>query len=388
MLTIRLLERVREVPQEAWDALAVPSSTPFAEWTWLDCLEEAGCVGADVGWLPRHFALYRGSDLVAIAPAYVKGNSEGEFVFDWSWADVAERMGVAYYPKLVFAVPFTPATGARAIVAPGEDPNEVILAFTQGAKTFCEKAGLSSAHVLFPRAEEASSWEAAGLLSRIGVQYHWENAGYSSMDDFLARFNAKKRHQLKREMAQPAADGIAIETLREDALDAPTVHAMYRFYCATVDKFHWGRRYLNERFFSLVASRFASRLAWVVAKREGALVAGAFNVKKGDRLYGRYWGASPAVADVPFLHFNVCYYHGVRECIAEGRAVFEPGAGGEHKKARGFLPTITHSAHWIADARLRRLLAAHLEREREAVRAHVVEEREAAGLKPRESHAT
>src|ERR1700722_1076021 len=200
MLSLRLLERVRDVPREAWDALAVPAASPFAEWTWLDCLEESGCVGPDTGWVPRHFALYRGTDLVAVAPAYVKGNSEGEFVFDWSWADVAERMGLAYYPKLVFAIPFTPATGDRAIVAPGEDRDAIVSAFAEAARAFCEEARLSSAHVLFPREAEAGTWERAGLLPRLGVQYHWENAGYRSMDDFLACFNAKKRHQLRREI--------------------------------------------------------------------------------------------------------------------------------------------------------------------------------------------
>jgi uncharacterized protein len=381
MLSLRLLERVRDVPREAWDALAVPAASPFAEWTWLDCLEEARCVGAGAGWHPRHFALYRGSDLVAIAPAYVKTNSEGEFVFDWSWADVSERMGIAYYPKLVFAIPFTPATGDRAIVAPGEDRDEVVRAFSEAARVFCDEAKLSSAHVLFPREAEAGAWERAGLLPRLGVQYHWENAGYRSMDDFLARFNAKKRHQLRREIAQPAKSGITIDTLAPGALDDAAARAMYAFYIATVDKFHWGRRYLSEHFFSLVAKRFADRLAWVVAKKDGEPVAGAFNVRKGDRLYGRYWGSSPEVAGEPFLHFNVCYYHGVRECIAEGLSIFEPGAGGEHKKARGFLPTITHSAHWIADVRLRRLLANHLERERSAIAAHVAEERTTSGLK-------
>jgi predicted N-acyltransferase len=387
MLSVRLLERVRDVPREAWDALAVPSSSPFAEWTWLDCLEEAGCVGADVGWLPRHFALYRGRDLIALAPAYVKGNSEGEFVFDWAWADLASRMGLEYYPKLVFAIPFTPATGDRALVAPGEDRDEVVRAFTEAARAFCAEARLSSAHVLFPREDEAGAWERAGLTSRIGVQFHWQNDGYRTVDDFLARFNAKKRHQLRREIAQPDKSGITIETLAPGALDAAMVRAMYEFYVSTVDKFTWGRRYLTPELFRLVAERFSDRLAWVVAKRAGVPVAGAFNVKKGDRLYGRYWGSAPEVAGEPFLHFNVCYYHGVRECIAEGLSVFEPGAGGEHKKARGFLPTITHSAHWIADAKLRRLLDAHLVREREAVRAHVVEERAESGLKPRTDDA-
>jgi predicted N-acyltransferase len=383
MLRLQLLERVRDVPREAWDALAVPSSSPFTEWTWLDCMEEAGCVGEDSGWFPRHFALYRGRDLVAAAPAYIKANSEGEFVFDWSWADVAARMGLAYYPKLIVASPFTPATGDRALVAPGESRDEVVRAFTEGARALCSKGGLSSAHVLFPREAEANAWGEAGLLRRIGVQYHWENDGYRGVDDFLARFNSKKRNQLKREMAQPAKSAITIETLPASALDAKTALAMYRFYIATVDKFHWGRRYLTEAFFPLIASRFAHRLAWVVAKKDGEPVAGAFNAKKGDRLYGRYWGASPKAEGEPFLHFNVCYYHGVAECIAEGLRVFEPGAGGEHKKARGFLPTATYSAHWVEDTRLRRLLAAHVDREREAILAHIAEERAAQGLKSR-----
>jgi predicted N-acyltransferase len=385
MLRLRLLERVSDVPREAWDAIAVPAESPFVEWTWLDCLEESGCASADVGWLPRHFALYRGTDLVAVAPAYLKGNSEGEFVFDWSWADFAGRSGIEYYPKLVFAVPFTPATGDRALVAPGEDRDEVIGAFAEGARAFCAKAGLSSAHVLFPREKEAAAWERAGFASRIGVQYHWENESYGTMDDFLARFTSKKRNQWKREMAQPAKSAITIETLPSREPEPDVVHAMHRFYAATVDQFQWGRRYLNPRFFEFVASRFAHRLAWVVAKKEGVLVAGAFNVKKTDRLYGRYWGCGPEVAGEPFLHFNVCYYHGVRQCIAEGLKVFEPGAGGEHKKARGFLPTITHSGHWIADARFRRAISAHLQRERDAVRAHVAEERAGSGMKPIEA---
>ncbi|HEY2509786.1 MAG TPA: peptidogalycan biosysnthesis protein, partial [Polyangiaceae bacterium] len=178
MYTLRLLERVSEVAREAWDALALPSSSPFVEWTWLDALERTGCVGADVGWLPRHFALYRGSDLVAVAPAYVKGSSEGEFVFDWSWADLAARVGVEYYPKLIFAVPFTPATGDRALVSPAEDRQQVIAAFAEAARSFAKQAGLSSVHVLFPREREAGEWARAGLMARYGVQYHWVNDGY------------------------------------------------------------------------------------------------------------------------------------------------------------------------------------------------------------------
>ncbi len=365
---LRILQHIRDVDASAWDALARPSSSPFVEHAWLDCLEEAGCVGPRTGWLPNHFALFEGERLIAAAPAYLKGNSEGEFIFDWSWADVAQRMGVDYYPKLVFAVPFTPATGDRLLVAPGLARAEIARVFVAVAQELARELPMSSAHVLFPREAEAADWGAAGLLRRAGVQYHWHNRGYASWDDFLGSFNAKRRHQLKREVGQAAKDGIEIRTLAPGELTPALADEMHALYTTTVDKFRWGRRYLNARFFRLVAARFAERLAWVTATREGRVVASAFNVKKGDRLYGRYWGAHE---EHPFLHFNVCYYHGVREAIREGLAVFEPGAGGEHKRARGFAPTLTHSAHWVKEPRLAALLAPHVAREAQAVRDYV-----------------
>jgi predicted N-acyltransferase len=360
-----MLERVRDVPREAWDALVGEDDSPFVEHTWLDCLEEAGCVRPQAGWLPRHLALYRGDRLVAAAPAYVKGNSEGEFVFDWSWADLAHRLGVDYYPKVVVAVPFTPATGARALVAPGEDRDAVVAAFATALREWVESIDASSIHVLFPRDDEAAAWERAGFLRRAGLQFHWFREGATSFADYLERFNAKRRHQIRREVAQPAKDGVTIETLAPQDVTPAVVRAMHRFYLSTVDKYFYGRRYLNARFFQLVAERFRDRLAWVVAKKDGDLVAGAFNVQKGRVLYGRYWGAD---VELPFLHFNVCYYHGIAHCITYGLDVFEPGAGGEHKLARGFRPTETCSAHWIGNARLRAVLEPHLARERERVK--------------------
>jgi predicted N-acyltransferase len=199
---LRILQSIREVEKASWDALAVPSSSPFVEWTWLDCLEEAGCVGPRTGWLPHHFALFEDDQLVAAAPAYLKGHSEGEFVFDWSWADVAQRMGLAYYPKLVVAAPFTPATGDRLLALPGRDRGELARVFLAVAHELARELPMSSAHVLFPREAEALLWSGAGMLHRLGVQYHWHNAGYGSWDDFLATFNAKRRHQLKREVAR------------------------------------------------------------------------------------------------------------------------------------------------------------------------------------------
>jgi predicted N-acyltransferase len=370
MYELRIVPKIRDVPRGAWDALVGPDASPFALWTWLDCLEEAGCVGEGTAWTPLHLTLYRDGKLVAAAPAYAKGNSEGEFVFDWSWADASQRAGTAYYPKLVIAVPFTPATGDRALIAPGEDRSELTRVLGAAAKQFIEASGISSAHVLFPTETESARWSGAGYATRLGVQYHWHRGSDVTWEDFLARFNSKRRNALKREAAQAAKDGVVIETLRPDALTPHVVREMFELYCVTVDKFFYGRRYLNLLFFQLVAERFKENLAWVVARKEGRILASAFNVQRGRVLYGRYWGAH---VDMPFLHFNVCYYHGIRHCLEHGLDVFEPGAGGEHKRVRGFDPTITYSNHWIRHRGLRNAIEDFLGREREAIRRHVAE---------------
>lgn len=370
-LELRVVERIRDIPEEAWNALVREDSSPFVEHAWLSCLEEAGCTGPAAGWIPRHLALYDGSELVAAAPAYVKTNSEGEFVFDWSWADLAHRMGLDYYPKLVLAVPFTPAPGHRVLWQKGRDRHETIAIFAQATRTIVSELGLSSAHVLFPNEDEARVWSDAGFTVRHGVQYHWHNraeAPFASFEDFLASLPQKKRTQIRRERKQPAMDGVTIQTLGPDELTADVADTMYELYLTTVDKYFYGRRYLKRKFFQLVRTRFAHRLRWVVAKKDGHIVASAFNVKKGDTLYGRYWGTT---VDLPFLHFNVCYYHGVDEAIRERLAHFNPGAGGEHKRVRGFVPTKTFSAHHIENARFRGIIDAHLERERRAIDEYV-----------------
>lgn len=377
-MELRVLERIKDVPKETWDGLVGEDASPFVEHTWLDCLEEAGCVGGSTAWIPRHLALYDGKELVAAAPAYVKMNSEGEFVFDWSWADLSERMGVPYYPKLIVAVPFTPATGRRVLIKPGRDPKETIAVFAHGLRTVVKELELSGAHVLFPRDDEADLWESAGFLGRYGVQYHWSNASppFEDFEAFLATLPQKKRTQIRRERKQPAMDGVLLRTLRPHELTKDVAHQMYALYLTTVDKYFYGRRYLKKKFFELVAERFAHRLAWVVAEKEGRIVASAFNIKKHDTLYGRYWGTH---VDLPFLHFNVCYYHGIAEAIREGLTTFNPGAGGEHKRVRGFLPTITRSVHHLRDPRFARVIAEHLAGERAAISEHVRLERLEAG---------
>ena len=376
-LELRVVHSISEVPQADWDALVGDAGSPFVSWTWLDCLEEAGCVGSArqksatqhaSGWLACHFVLYRGETLVAAAPAYIKGNSEGEFVFDWAWADLASRLRQPYYPKLIFAVPFSPVTGERVLVRAGESTVALTTLIAEAARDVASKLGAHGVHVLFPKEEESRLWSGAGYLERYGVQYHWHNAGYETFDDFLASFNSKRRHQIKRERGQADKDGVTIETLAPEALTPEVVDAMFEFYLSTVDKFTWGRRYLNRAFFELVASRFKRNLAWVVAKKDGALLAGAFNVESKTRLYGRYWGGR---VEMPFLHFNVCYYHGVAHAIARGLEAFEPGAGGEHKRPRGFVPTMTHSAHWVENERMFGIIDPFLEKERAAIREHV-----------------
>lgn len=377
--TLRVLERVRDVPAATWDALLGEESSPFVEHAWLDMLEETGCVGEDTGWMPAHLSLWRGDELVAVAPSYVKGNSEGEFVFDWSWADLAERMGTRYYPKVVVAVPFTPATGDRVLVAPGEDRAMATRLVAGAAREWCGRFKGGGVHVLFPRDEPelakdgASPWDQAGYLRREGFQYHWFRHGATSFDDHLARFNSKQRNQVKRELRVVREHGVTVETLPPAAHTRELARAMHGFYASTIERHgRWGRLYLNRDFFDAVVERFRDRLAWVVARddRTGQPVAGAFNVQKGRRLYGRYWGAR---VEVPHLHFVVCYYAGIRHCVEHGLDVFEPGAGGEHKRARGFVPTLTRSFHWLADARMRSVIGPHLERERAAVRKHVAD---------------
>ncbi len=376
-LELRVVSSIKEIPREAWDALLREGSSPFVEHTWLDCLEEAKCVGEASGWNPRHLALYDGDMLIAAAPAYAKTNSEGEFVFDWSWADLAQRMGLEYYPKLVLAVPFTPANGDRVLVHPTRNRIEILGLFARALRSLVRELEFSSAHVLFPLEAEAHAWGEAGYAIRHGVQYHWSNAvpKFDTYESFLATLPQKKRTQTRRERKQPAMDGVTISTLARGEYTRDMAREMYALYTTTVDKYFHGRRYMKEAFFELLVDRFADRLSWVVARKDGVLVASAFNVKKDGILYGRYWGAH---VEVPFLHFNVCYYHGVEEAIREGATTFNPGAGGEHKKVRGFEPTITYSAHHIEDARFRGIVASFVERERQGIAAYVAEERAAA----------
>ncbi len=378
MLEVETLASVRELPAAEWNAL-VGDESPFLEWEWLASLEEAGCVGGNSGWTPRPLVVKDGGRLVAAVPLYVKTHSEGEFVFDWGWADAAERAGIAYYPKLLVGVPFTPVTGARFLVAAGESRADWLARLGGALVELCRESDLSGVHVNFCRADEIEPLRALGFDLRVGVQYHWRNAGYASFDDWLARFRSKRRNQIRRERREVVESGVRVETFAGDAIPDALFEPMFRFYLATVRGRAWGRQYLNWKFFALVAERFRERLCFVVASLGDEPIAGTFNVAKGDTLYGRYWGAT---RDVRNLHFEVCYYAAVEHCIARGLARFEPGAGGDYKQARGFDGEPTYSLHWLAEPRLRAAVSRFLADERERAEGGIAWLREHSALKP------
>jgi uncharacterized protein len=364
---------LREIPEAEWDAL-LGDGPPYLSWAFLHALEETGCVAPDKGWAPAHLSLREAGKLVLVAPAYVKGNSEGEFVFDHSWAQFAyERLQHAYYPKLILACPFTPATGPRLLVQSAAELERLTPPLVAGVRKLLGENELSSAHVLFAEKDQADRLQQAGMLLRYGIQYHWRNAGYAGFDDFLGRYSSKRRNQIRRERREVHDQGLELLALSGSELSPAQIDDMYGFYCATVDKHVWGRHYLNREFFHEVCRRLGPRVLVVLARERssGKNVGGAFNLVGPHKLYGRYWGASE---ERRYLHFNVCYYRGIEECIRLGLQGFEPGAGGEHKLARGFEPVITYSAHYLQHPALRAAVKDFVQRERAAVEHELQQE--------------
>jgi hypothetical protein len=377
VIEVRVHPSIREVPEATWDDLVGARDAPFLRWRWFDALERTGCVGTEAGWEPHHLTFWEAAGpgggerkLLGAAPGYLKDNSEGEFVFDWSWASAAPRFRVRYYPKLVVAVPFTPATGPRLLVADAARRAELLPVFAEALRRVVDEHGISGAHVLFPSADEATALEAAGMARRHGVQFIWHNAGYADFGEYLGQFDAKRRHQIRRERRQVTAQGVSVRTLRGLELTSEVVDAMFVFYLATVDKFTWGRRYLNRGFFEEICASLPGVEVVLARDGGGKPIAGALNLAGQSALFGRYWGAR---RELPFLHFEVCYYHSIEDAIARKLARFEPGAGGSHKVSRGFAPTITHSVHHLADRRFDLAIRGFLERERTAIDEAVAE---------------
>jgi len=362
-------------------SLAGEDCLPFLRYEWLAALEDTGCIEPDRGWLALHLAAYDGDELVGVAPTYVKGNSEGEFVFDHAWARYAEgSLRSEYYPKLIVAVPFTPATGPRLLIKPGADRARITSGFAEALKQVAERISASGVHVLFPECAQAEQLTSSGYVERHGVQYHWRNAGYERLDDFLARFNSKRRNQIRREMREMKDQGVEIDVLTAERLRPERADFIFEFYRSTVEKFYYGRQYLNRAFFEQVCSTMPEHLHLVMASDASSKkpIAGAFNLLGRRALYGRYWGT---LEERPFLHFNVCFYRGIEECIARGLELFEPGAGGEHKLARGFEPSLTYSAHAFRDRRMTAAISEFLGRERAAIAQHIADSRGESGLR-------
>lgn len=377
MLTVTVHSAYKEIAPEAWDAV-VGDSSPFLEWRWLNALEESECVAMSEGWLSRPIVVRRDGQIVAAAPAYVKSHSMGEFVYDWAWAHAARQMGEAYYPKLIVGVPFSPVTGHRLLIAPGEDPAPLRELLVGALLELAKRHRCAGVHVLFDTAEEAAALEELGGLTRLQTQSHWTDTGYGDFDGFLAAFESKRRRALRRERRRLAeVPGLEVQVLLGEQIRPEHLLAMERFYLNTSARFG-GFDYLKSGLWRWMGEGFRDRLVLVLALLEGEPVAGALDVRGGDRLYGRYWGAD---VEIPFLHFEVCYYKAIEWALQNGVRVFEPGHGGEHKKPRGFRPTLCYSNHWILTPKLARSVAEFLPRERAAVLAHLEEQEDESPLR-------
>lgn len=362
-LTIEVVDDLKKIARADWDSLANPADEPydpFISWDFLQALEESGCVGAEAGWRPLHIiARDRKGAPQGVTPLYAKDHSYGEYVFDHAWADALHRAGGRYYPKLQCASPFTPAPGRRLLAA----DETAAVALGHAMIGLARRAGFSSAHVTFAPGETAAMLEPLGYLTRVGLQYHWFNRGYATFVDFLADLSSQKRKAIRRERAR-ACESLRVRRLRGAEITARDWDFFFRCYMDTGSR-KWGQPYLNRGFFELLGQRMADQCVLFVAEEnDGVRVASALNLLGGDALYGRYWGR---VADVPFLHFELCYYQAIELAIELGLPRVEAGAQGEHKLARGYVPTPTYSAHWIAHPGLRDAVAHYLRAETPAV---------------------
>jgi len=384
-LRVRVATSLKGVPAAAWDACANPRASaaplestsetaesfsqadpdnPFVSHAFLRALEESGCVGGRTGWSPAYLLVEDGQDrLLAAAPSFVKSHSQGEYVFDHSWAEAYMRAGGRYYPKIQVAAPFTPATGPRLLVAAGPDANEARAALIAGLEALREQVDASSVHVTFAQEPDMAALLEEGFLERHDIQFHWQNRGFSTYDGFLATLASRKRKALKRERREALSHGIEIVVLSGAELTEGVWDDFHSFYEDTGSR-KWGRPYLNRRFFSEIGERLGERVVLMLARRAGRNIAGAINFRGGNTLYGRNWGC---IEDHPFLHFELCYHRAIDYAIAHKLARVEAGAQGEHKLARGYRPVITRSAHLLADPGLARAVAAYLPGERREI---------------------
>ena len=358
---------IDEIPQAEWDMVAGDDRggrpiDPFSTYRFLKALEDSGSVGPSTGWAPRHLVARSEGVLIGAMPCYAKGHSQGEYIFDHSWAHAYERAGGRYYPKLLAAIPFTPATGRRFLTHP-DHTETARAALLEGAVRLTAQNQISSFHINFCNHEEAAAGEAMGLLHRTGQQFHWHNNDYSDFDGFLAQLSSRKRKAVRRERKGALAFGGTIHPLTGDDIKPEHWDAFWRFYQDTGAR-KWGSPYLTRAFFDQMQTHMRDDILLVLCKRDGRWIAGALNFIGRDTLFGRYWGCEE---DHRFLHFETCYYQAIDFAIEHGLARIEAGAQGEHKLARGYMPTTTHSLHWIADEGFRNAVREFLHAERSAV---------------------
>lgn len=366
-VNVRLGASMARIKVSDWNSL-LSGGVPFLRHEFLAALENSGSVGAPTGWQPAHLTVTQGDTLIAAMPLYIKNNSYGEYVFDWSWADAYHRYGRHYYPKLLTAVPFTPSQSPRILLDKQTTLESIMTPVVNAIKDYLDEQGMSSWHVLFPEQPGLSELRSLGLIRRVGVQYHWLNHGYRNFDDFLATLSSRKRKNMKKERQSVAAQGVSFEHI--SAAEATENHwqIFYRFYQSTYEV-RGQRGYLRESFFQQIAKSMPENLFLIMARHQSDYVAGALFLKDDNTLYGRYWGCAQEFYN---LHFETCYYQGIEYCIQHGLKKFDAGAQGEHKLRRGFEPIMTQSFHWIADADFRRAIknfcdeeAAHIEQYRD-----------------------
>ncbi|MBK5931965.1 GNAT family N-acetyltransferase [Halochromatium salexigens] len=369
MYQLRVHSSIDQLAAADWNRLA-GDDLPHLRHEFLAAMEHHGCVGERFGWLPRHLGLYDQSEqLVAVAPCYLKFNSYGEFVFDWAWADAYRRAGLAYYPKLVIASPYTPATGQRVLTGEAANRAELATALARGSIAVAKELGTSGVHWLFSSEEEAGWMRAEGLMPRLGCQFHWQRQGEADFDALLAGFSAEKRKKIKRERRRVDEAGVRIRRLAGSEASAEEWAIFHRLYEDTFDK-RGGIPTLSLPFFREIGARMGEHTLLILAEHGGDIVAAAFCLVGARTLYGRHWGCSQAFHS---LHFEACYYQGLEHCLDHGLTAFEPGAQGEHKVARGFLPTRTWSAHWLAEPGFREPIGHFLDHEIEAVEDYIGE---------------
>ena len=372
--SVAWISKLADIPQASWDALAMPLKTPFMEWDWLNNLETSGSATGKNGWLPHHLTVWRDKQLIACAPLYVKSHSYGEFVFDNQWADLAQRLGIQYYPKLMGMTPFTPTEGYRFLIADGEDEDELTGIMVSAIDHFCDRHNISGCNFLYVDPVWRDRMEQHGFSAWLHHSYIWQNQSYQTFDNYLGAFNANQRRNIKRERKAVETAGLLVKTLTGDEIPQAMFGQMYAFYENTCDKFGWwGSKYLTKRFFEQLHDNYRDRVLFVAVydkEDERQPMGMSFCLYKGDRMYGRYWGS---LQEIDCLHFDACYYTPIEWAIDRGIQTFDPGAGGRHKKRRGFPATPNYSLHRFYNNRLAQILKSYIgqinEREQEEIDA-------------------